>query len=214
MNLSPFTNYTIRRMLQEHVDSLSEIQARSLYVSDTFSINKLLSTLYPKKFVAITKVHHLEMLTALYHQATAQRIANIKTQNELRRRIFEVLGIRFGVTEVACPSIIPENTGTTFNFFAGGEVREGIRLGHKLYGKVDFVTMHQRPQIYQLALAFSEKNISCVITTSEESYALWVLLRSPAYNVFLRQGIVSVKKALVLHSALCRFKQAKFAVQY
>jgi hypothetical protein len=218
MQLSPFTNYTIRRMLQDHVESLSEIQARSLHVSESVSLDRLLSTLYPRKFVAISKVHHLEMLTELYRRALAtSRIANgrnnLSNQTELRRRIFQILGIRFGVNEVQMPPIVPETKGSCFKFFGAGELRDGMSLGGKIYGRIESAVMRDRPYLYQMALAFSEQKIPCVITTTQEKYSLWVLLRSPVYNVYLRQGLTPVKKALVLHSALCRFKQARFAVK-
>jgi hypothetical protein len=221
MQLSPFTNYTIRRMLQDHVDSLSEIQARSLRVSESVSLDRLLSTLYPRKFIAISKVHHLEMLTELYRRAvTAGRITtgrittsrnDLSNQTELRRRIFQILGVRFGVNEVMMPPIVPEIEGDCFKFFGGGELRDGMSLGGKVYGRIESAVMRDRPYLYQIAIAFSEQKIPCIITTSQEKYSLWVLLRSPVYSVYLKQGLTPVKKALVLHSALCRFKQARFS---
>jgi hypothetical protein len=213
MHLSPFTNYTIRRMLQDHVESLSEIQARSLHVSESISLDRLLSTLYSRKFIVISKVHHLEMLTELYRRALVSGRNNLSNQAELRRRIFQILGIRFGVNEVMMPPIVPETKGACFQFFGAGELRDGMSLGGKIYGLVESAVMRDRPYLYQIALAFSEQKIPCIITTSQEKYSLWVLLRSPVYNTYLKQGLTPVKKALVLHSALCRFKQARFAVK-
>jgi hypothetical protein len=213
MNLSPFTNYTIRRMLQEHVESLSEIQARSLHVSETVSLDRLLSTLYPKKFVAISKVHHLETLTELYRQAITSGQKNLSAQKELRRRIFQILGIRFGVNEETMPPIVPESKVTGFMFFAEGGLREGMSLKTKMYGKLESAALCDRPHLYQMAILLSEQKISCIITTTPEQYSLWVLLRSPVYSSYLKQGLTPVKKALTVHSALCRFKQARFAVK-
>ncbi len=213
MHLSPFTNYTIRRMLQDHVESLSEIQARSLHVSESVSLDRLLSSLYPKKFVVISKVHHLEMLTVLYRRALASGRNNFSNQAELRRRIFQILGIRFGVNEVTMPPIVPESKVTAFYFFSGGSLRDGMSLRNKMYGKIESAVMADRPYLYQMAIALSEQKIPCIITTTPEQYSLWVLLRSPVYNAYLKQGLTPVKKALVLHSALCRFKQARFAVR-
>ena len=204
MQLSPFTNYTIRRMLQDHVESLSEVQARSLHVSESFSLDRLLFSLYPKKFIVTSKVHHLEMLTTLYRNAIS-RSQDYSVQDELRQRILQILGIRFGVNEVIVPTIVPVTQGTVFQFFAG-DLRDGISISDKMYGKIESAIMCDRPYLYQIAMTLSEKKIPCVITTSEETYDLWVLLRSPVYNVYLKQGIAPVKKALALHSALCRFK--------
>jgi hypothetical protein len=213
MHLSPFTNYTIRRMLQDHVESLSHIQARSLHVSETVSLDRLLSTLYPKKFVAISKVHHLEMLTDLYRGAVASGRNNLANQTELRRRIFQILGIRFGVNGEMTPPIIPETKVTPFIFFAEGGLRDGMSLKTKMYGKIESAVLCDRPHLYQMAILLSEQKIPCIITTTPEQYSLWVLLRSPVYNAYLKQGLTPVKKALKVHSALCRFKQARFAVK-
>lgn len=213
MHLSPFTNYTIRRMLQDHAESLSEIQARSLHVSESFSLDRLISNLYPKKFVVISKVHHLEMLTNLYQQSLKSQYNHHAIRDELRYRIFQILGIRFGISEIMTPPIIPLEKGRTFQFFGQEMLRDGISFGGKMYGKIESVSMRDRPHLYQIAIVLSEQKIPCLITTSSEDYSLWVLLRSPIYNIFLKQGLDPIKKALTLHSALCRFKQAKFTVK-
>ena len=209
--LSPFTNYTIRRMLHEHVESQTDIQANSLKVSETVNLDQLLLKLYPKKFVAIAKVHNLEMLTVLYQKASANRSANLQGQSELRRRIFHILGIRFGVNETSTPPIIPETTELIFQFFSKGEMRDGLSLDGKIYGKVETSMMPEREELEEISLMFSEQKIPCVITVTADHYSLWILLRSPAYMAYLKQGLVPVKKALALHSSLCRFKQAKLA---
>lgn len=206
--LSPFTNYTIRRMLHEHVESLTDIKAHSLRVSETVNLDQLLLKLYPKKFIATAKVHNLEMLTVLYQKASANRSANLQGQSELRRRIFHILGIRFGVNETSTPPIIPETTELMFQFFSKGKMRDGLCLDGKMYGKVETATMPQREDLEEISLMFSEQKIPCVITVTADHYSLWILIRSPAYMVYLKQGLLPVEKALALHSELNRFKQA------
>ena len=209
--LSPFTNYTIRRMLHEHVESLPDTQAHSLRVSETVNLDRLLLKLYPKKFIATAKFHDLEMLTVLYQKASANRSANLQGQVELRRRIFHILGIRFGVNETSMPPIIPETAERSFQFFNNGEMRDGLYVDGKMYGKVQTATIPQRQELDEIALMFSEQKIPCIITVTPDHYSMWVLLRSPAYAVYLKQGIVPLKKALTLHSSLCRFKKVKLA---
>jgi hypothetical protein len=198
-------------MLHEHVESLTDIQAHSLRVSETVNLDQLLLKLYPKKFVATAKFHDLEMLTVLYQKASANRSANLQGQVELRRRIFHILGIRFGVDDTFMPPIIPETAESLFQFFNHGEMRDGLYVDGKMYGKVQTSTMPQRQELDEIALMLSEQKIPCVITVTADHYSLWILLRSPAYAVYLKQGIVPLKKALTLHSSLCRFKQAKLA---
>ncbi len=213
MHLSPFTNYTIRRMLQDYVENLSEVQARSLHVSECISLDRLISSLYPKRFVAISKVHHLEMLTVLYRQVLTSGRDNASEEVELRRRILGILGIRSGDSAVMMPPIVPLVQATPFKFYSENNLRDGMFFNGKIYGKIEAATLNERPHLYQVATALSEQKIPCIITTAQEHYSLWVLLRSPVYTLYLKQGLAPVKKALVLHSALCRFKQARFAVQ-
>jgi hypothetical protein len=198
-------------MLHEHVESLTDTQAHALKVSATVNLDQLLLKLYPKKFVATAKFHDLEMLTALYQKASDKRSANLKGQVELRRRIFHILGIRFGVDDTFMPPIIPETAESIFQFYNNGEMREGLCVDGKMYGKVETAAMPQRQELDEIARMFSEQKIPCIITVTADHYSLWILLRSPAYAVYLKQGIVPLKKALTLHSSLCRFKQAKLA---
>ena len=209
--LSPFTNYTIRRMLYEHVESLTDTQAHSLRVSETVNLDRLLLKLYPKKFIAAAKFHDLEMLTVLYQKASANRSANLQGQVELRCRIFHILGIRFGANEAFMPPIIPETAESLFQFFNNGEMRDGLCLDGKMYGKVETATMPQRQELDEIACMLSEQKIPCVITVTADHYSMWILLRSPAYAVYLKQGLVPFKKALTLYSSLCRFKKVKLA---
>lgn len=212
MQLSPYANYEIRRMLKEHVESVSEIQARSLRVSESVNINHLLKKLYPRKFEVASRVRNLEMLMEMYQQASGSRALRQSAQAELKRRIFRILGIRFGVTEVVIPSIVLESEIQTVPLFAGGEVRMAMSHQGRFFGKVDEARLGACVQLYQLALVLEEHGFPCVITTSAESYRLWVGLRSPVYGVFLKGGTGAIRRALVLHSVLCRFKQAKFGV--
>ena len=209
--LSPFTNYTIRRMLHEYVENFNGLQPHSLRVSETVNLDRLLLKLYPKKFIATAKFHDLEMLTALYQKASTNRSANPQGQVELRRRIFHILGIRFGLNETFMPPIIPETAENLFQFFNNGEMRDGLCLDGKMYGKVETAMMPQRQELDEIARLFSEQKIPCVMTVTENHYSIWLLLRSPAYAAYLKQGIVPLKKALALHLSLCRFKQLKLA---
>ena len=109
------------------------------------------------------------------------------------------------------PPIIPETAESLFQFFNNGEMRDGMCLDGKMYGKVQTATMPERQELDEIALMFSEQKISCVITVTTDHYSMWILLRSPAYAVYLKQGIVPLKKALTLHSSLCRFKKVKLA---
>jgi hypothetical protein len=210
MHLSPYANYEIRRMLKEHVDSVSVIQARSLRVSESVNITQLLQKLYPRKFELVARVRNLEMLMELYQQISTNRSLQQSAQTELKQRIFRILGIRFGVNEVVMPSIAEESAVSLCPFFAAGAVREGMLYQDKFFGRVDQAQVGSCPELYRLAMILGEQGLPCLITTTAEFYSLWVGLRSPVYGVYLKGGIGSMRRALALHSVLCGFKQAKF----
>ena len=212
MYLSVAANYEIRRMLKEHVDSVSVIQSRALSVSESVNLNVLLRKLYPRRFEIASKVRNLELLAEIYRQVSGNRSSLRMARSEVKRRIFQILGIRFGVSEVQLPPMVLESEVQLFPFLSEGEMREAMMHQHKYYGKIIQAMVGDCSKLYQLGIVLAEQGLPCVITTSEEFYSLWVGLRSPVYAVFLKDGIGAMRRALALHSVLCRFKQAKFAV--
>ena len=210
--LSVAANYEIRRMLKEHVDSVSVIQSRALSVSESVNLNVLLNKLYPRRFEVASKVRNLELLAEIYRQVSGNRSSLRMARSEVKRRIFQILGIRFGVSEVNLPLVVVESEVALFPFFGEGELRDAMTHQHKFYGKIARATVGDCSNLYQLGIVLAEQGLPCVITTSPEFYSLWVGLRSPVYAVFLKDGIGAMGRALALHSVLCRFKQAKFAV--
>lgn len=210
VQLSPCTNYVLRRMLKEHVESVSVVQSCVLTVSETINLNTLLARLYPRRFEMRSKMHHLEQLTELYQQVSGTQVSKKLIQDEIRRRIFQILRIRFGVHEVAMPSIVHYDDVIPFCFFRDGKVRDGLAYQNRFYGKLDEAVPGNCAQFYQLALVLAEQELPCLMTTAPDSYALWVTLRSPTYQLFLKAGIAPLQKVLSLHSVLCRCRQAKF----
>ena len=212
MYLSVAANYEIRRMLKEHVDSVSMIQSLALSVSESVNLNLLLRKLYPRRFEIASKIRNLELLAEIYRHVSGTQSSLMVARSEVKRRIFQILGIRFGVSEVQLPPMVLESEVQLFPFLSEGEMREAMMHQHKYYGKIIQATVGDCSALYQLGIVLAEQGLSCVITTSEEFYSLWVGLRSPVYAVFLKDGIGAMRRALALHSVLCRFKQAKFAV--
>lgn len=185
---------------------------RALRVSESMNLNDLLQRLYPRTFERVATVRNLEVLADLYRQVSGPRSFQMTAQEELRRQIFQILRIRFGISETKTPSIVSEEEVTPFPFFCDGKMRDAIFCQDKFYGKVDVASLEDYSQLYQLALLLVEQGLSCLITTSPEVYSLWVGLRSPVYGVFLKGGISQIQRALSLHSVLYRFKQARIAV--
>ena len=211
MYLSVAANYEIRRMLKEHVESVSVIQSRALSVSESVNLNLLLRKLYPRRFEIVSKVRNLELLTEIYRQVSGNRSSLRTARSEVKRRILQILGIRFGVSEVNLPLVVLESEVKLVPFFGEGAVRDAMTHRHKSYGRIVQATVGDCSKLYQLGIVLAEQGLPCVITTSPEFYSLWVGLRSPVYAVFLKDGIGAMGRVLALHSVLCRFKQAKLA---
>lgn len=212
MNLSPSANYEIRRLLKDYVYSVDISSSQVLRVSESVNFDRLLRNLYPRKFERVSRVRNLEMLTDLYRQMSEFRSAEQLAREELQRRIFQILGIGFGFDDEKIPSIVLATDVNVFPFFGEGEVRQAMTFQHRYYGKIDEAMVMDSSELYKLAMLLLEKGLECLILSSPGSYSLWVLLRSPAYRVFLGSGLGSFQKAMLLHSVLGRFKQARFTV--
>ena len=193
-------------MLKEHVDSVSVIQSRALSMSESVNLNLLLKKLYPRRFELTSKVRNLELLAEVYRQVSGNRSSLTVARSEVKRRILQILGIRFGVSVVNLAPVVLESEMRVLPFFLGGEIHDAMTHQHKFYGKIVRATVGDCSNLYQLSTVLVEQGLPCIITTSSEFYTLWVGLRSPVYAVFLKDGIGAMRRVLTLNSVLCRFK--------
>ena len=193
-------------MLKEHVDSVSVIQSRALSMSESVNLNLLLKKLYPRRFELTSKVRNLELLAEVYRQVSGNRSSLTVARSEVKRRILQILGIRFGVSMVNLVPVVLESETRVLPFFLGGEIHDAMTHQHKFYGKIVRATMEDCSNLYQLSTVLVEQGLPCIITTSSEFYTLWVGLRSPVYAVFLKDGIGAMQRVLTLNSVLCQFK--------
>ena len=193
-------------MLKEHVDSVSVIQSRALSMSESVNLNLLLKKLYPRRFELTSKVRNLELLAEVYRQVSGNRSSLTVARSEVKRRILQILGIRFGVSMVNLAPVVLESEMRVLPFFMGGEIHDAMTHQHKFYGKIVRATMEDCSNLYQLSTVLVEQGLPCIITTSSEFYTLWVGLRSPVYAVFLKDGIGAMRRVLTLNSVLCQFK--------
>jgi len=204
--LSVPANYEIRRMLKEHVDSVSVIQSRALSMSESVNLNLLLQKLYPRRFELTSKVRNLELLAEVYRQVSGNRSSLTVARSEVKRRILQILGIRFGVSVVNVAPVVLESEMRVLPFLLEGEMHDAMTHQHKFYGKIVRATVGDCSNLYQLSTVLVEQGLPCIITTSSEFYTLWVGLRSPVHAVFLKDGIGAMRRVLTLNSVLCRFK--------
>lgn len=206
MYLSPYTQYLLRRLLQHPAQTTaSNLATPSVRIDANIDLNQLLCKLYPRKFVAISKANQIEQLVRLYQQFSAQSLVDPELQDELRNRIFHILGLHLEDKSVNLPPLVPEGETHGFRFFYADQIREGLYIEDKLYGLLLTTESFDRLSLYQLAWLLSEQKIACVLTYSPIRQALWVPVRSPVYQVFVQQGRYPLEKVLTLYRLLHRF---------
>lgn len=79
------------------------------------------------------------------------------------------------------PTLIREQGAHFFNFYWDSSVRQGLRYGSGLYGCVDRFSAKDRLVAFNLAVALGESGHQTIITVSQESYRVWMELKSSAY---------------------------------
>ncbi len=209
MQLSPFAQYYIRKILRQNIEQLNhfltdEAEDRLLTRLD---INQILADLYLQDYKVAAKKWELETLTQI-SQALEKSHHEQESLIEIKRRILDILGFTSeAIVRSKLPLIVQERQVQPFRFYREGKVLEGINFGHEFYGLVKEFELSQRMQVYQLAWALSEKTIPMILTTSDTRLGIWIRLRSPAYSTWLNQGEILPNLVLLLHSALYRFKQ-------
>ena len=190
MQLSPFAQYYIRKLLRQNVDDLNHFLINDLNNSLLMGLdlNQVLNNLYPKQSDLTAKKWELETLTQIY-QEFEKGSDDRENLIEIKRRILDILGFkRSPATASKLPTIMQEKRLQPFCFYREGEILESVNHNHDFYGLVKQFETAQRLQAYQLAWALSVKNVPLILTTSPLRLGIWIRLRSPVYSVWLNQG--------------------------
>jgi hypothetical protein len=207
MQLSPFTQYYARKLIQEYIESLRYALQSRIRLQDCTQINlhQILSHLYPTALEAKAKIDELEALVAVYRTLEVSSVENQHNLNKVKRRIIQLLGLRLGETlPTGSLRRIPEQWGTVFRFYTENQVREGFNYENEFYGLVQQFKPSQLLQIRQLTYVLLHHQIPFILTRSEKRYGIWIHMKSPAYFTFLKQG----QHVVSLHLNLFKFKGA------
>jgi hypothetical protein len=183
--LSLFTQYAIRKLIQDYFFQLKFPLVKKINVQDLYQVdlNRLLDRLHQdKKSQSIRR--ELETLIPLYQQLSARTNDPCSTLPKIKQRVLQVFGLRLGfVISKALPQLTREESVHQFQFYENRRLQEGIRTERELYGLIQSFHKGQCLLAYQMTWVLSEYRIPFVLTESEERYALWVSLRSPTYSV-------------------------------
>ena len=208
MNLSPFAQYYVRKLLRQNVDRVSHSFPEDLYSSvfTKLNLNRILAYQYQTQSELSIKVWELETLTNVCQELEKNQY-NQDNLIEVKERIFQLLGFKMGVALPSkLPKIIQEKILSPFYFYSEETVLEAVTYECEIHGLVKQLDIAQRLQAYQLSWALSAKDIPHLMTASSSRVAIWIRLRSPTYSIWRDQEKVLSNIIVILYSVLSRSK--------
>jgi hypothetical protein len=196
--ISPFTQYYLRKLLHQHVNRLAVI-------------NPVFNGLHPEhcetSLLEGSSQRELEMLIQHCQRLETHITHEYETLADVKRRIFRLLGVRLNpLSPSPIPTTIQEQGVSLFRFYQTGNLREGMKYEGELYGLVHRFNIVHRLPAYQLAWALTEQGIPFILTTSESRYGIWISLRSPTYSVVVSQGAAALDKVMSLYAVMHSLK--------
>ena len=187
--LSPYTQYYIRRLLRQYVASLN-YPPSGIGISTYFQqdLNGLLAETYPQSQIQ-AKIHELELLVQHHQLSDAEGFCPYGTLSDIEQKILWILNLRFlALLPAMSLAIVPEETAAQFHFVLQDEMHEGIRHSDDLFGKVLEFEAEHNLQTYSLLLNLINQQVAFLLTVSELRHAIWVNLRSPIYYQLVQQS--------------------------
>ena len=187
--LSPYTQYYIRRLLRQYVGALnyppSGVGVRPYFQQN---LNALLASIYAQPQLK-AKLHELQLLVQHHQLSEIEGQRPHGHRHDIEQKILWLLDLRFLALLPAMPlSIVPEDTTSQFHFVLEEAMRQGIRHADDLFGKVLEFGAEHNLQTYSLMLTLINQRVAFLLTVSESRHAIWVNLRSPLYYRLVRQN--------------------------
>jgi hypothetical protein len=196
MELSPYTQYYVRRLLRQYVTYLNyPLSGVSVCAYFQTSLDQLLKQLYPKGFEFRIKMQELETLVRLHQSSDLNKIYPYQNLAEIEQKILYILGLKFLVLLAKLSlTIVPESVVSLFHFVLDERIHQGIRYSDELYGKLLEFHAKYDPKASQLLSTLLERQIPFVLTVSEYRHSIWVSLRSPTYYSLCQQNTPLLEK--------------------
>jgi hypothetical protein len=202
MHLSAFAHYYLRKLLCQHLSNFGGLF--TLEGGDRVpkvDANEFLDHFYAQSDPTSPQIRELEFLVQMRQTVESATAQDSQRAEELERRIFSVLGLRLGaVSSQRLPVVKPEPAYPSFRFHYEGRICEGIRYEHDLYGMISQFRKHSPFQAYQLASVLLDRDVACLVTTSETRSAVWVSLRSPSFPNLIQASPRALRSLIKFHS--------------
>ncbi|WP_317134485.1 ATP-binding cassette domain-containing protein [Leptolyngbya sp. 7M] len=153
MQLSPYTQYYIRKLLRQYLSyihyPLTGVGVCSFFQTD---LNQLLKQLYPKGFEYGIKIQELETLIHLHQASEPQKISPYETLSEIEQKIFWILGLKFLAILPSMPLTVPQES-----FLFSTTIKNNIRYGDPTSEQPEVEQAAKQAQIHPEILNFPQQ---------------------------------------------------------
>ncbi len=195
MKVSSYTQYYIRKLLQQQADRLgyphTGIGLRGCLQRD---LTLILSQHYsPTELQG--RIHELERLVEL-HRKVESAFQSGHSLTQIEQKIFWFLGLKFlALVSDLGLEVLPEAETARFVFLMEQQPQQAIRYQTCLYGQVLELGADYDLAACGLLFMLNSRQIPFRITASEAQHKIWIDLRSPAYLWLLKQNLGSSQVA-------------------
>ncbi len=196
MQLSPYTQYYVRKLLRRSVNCLN-YPLTGIGINSYFqnNVEQLLKRNYAKGHDLKVKVRELETLIQFHQSNDANRIYPYESLFEIEHQILEILGLKFLVLlSTLSLTTVPETSASLFHFVLADQMHQGIRYCDDLYGLVREFGAEQDFAAHHLLLKLRDQQIPFILTASDTRHGIWVSLRSPVYYKLCKPDQVLLEK--------------------
>ncbi|MFM7423901.1 MAG: hypothetical protein ACKO7W_02665 [Elainella sp.] len=202
MQLSPYTQYYIRKLLRQYLNNLHyPVSGVGIAAYFQESIYQQLQRLYPSSIELRAKLHELEMLVQHHQMSDVEKPYRTESLFDIEQKILWILNLKFlALLTSLSLTVLPESEASLFHFVQDNRVKEGIRCLEDLYGMVFAFGAEHDLKIYPLLLSLIGQQIPFVFAVSEHRHSIWVSLRSPFYYSLPKLLLPRLAKSS-LHSA-------------
>jgi hypothetical protein len=210
MQLSPFNQYYLQKLLRDYVNHFNPVLARG-YNSETsppINLNQILFSLYPHQSQRQEKLKDVELLIKFCQQIEKSKSRNQSHSNHIKQQIFRLLGLHYSsiVLDHALDSRGQHSIYRCCYHIHPKQSPASLQRDNHGYQLADRVQPTPRWYAYQFAWTLAKQKFPLILTGSEGRHVVWAKLRSPTYAVLSMQNPRLLRMVLPLYSTLTKFR--------
>ena len=211
--MSPFTQYFIRKLLRRYFAQPRSLKPYFKVVDPAQAdLSQVLRSLCPNEQSFQILLYELESLIEAHSRLESSQssyeptLVNAELAS-IEAKIHHLLGLRLGnLLPERLPRLLSEAEGQSFQFCVGRHLQSGICYRDHFYGLLERWPLDQQLEMYQIAWTLAQRQITCVMTRSEQQYSLWINLKVPTALVLLQRGPAILPSLLKLGPVIQRYQ--------